>query len=76
VLHEIPLERQHAMTSKDVVDAATKPKDGGPGLDVGGQERPCAPDDSSPAGTIVGGYRKVVSQSPFSKICRWVPVNR
>jgi hypothetical protein len=56
------------------IQESLKPKDGTPGIDTGGVERPCAQGDSSPAGSVVGGYRKVVGQSPFGQTCRWVPV--
>jgi hypothetical protein len=36
----------------------------------------CLPDDSSPEGTVDRGYRKVISQTPFGKSCRWDPVGR
>ena len=36
----------------------------------------CLPDDSSPEGTVDKGYKKVVSQTPFGKACRWDPVGR
>jgi len=47
----------------------------GPGQSDSGQpEKPCVPGDSSPGGTVVGGYRKVVVQSPFGPMgCHWVP---
>ncbi len=44
---------------------------GGPGIDVGGQARACQANDTTPAGTVSEGYRKVISDSPFGKICRW-----
>ena len=45
----------------------------GPGVDVGGGFRACAPGDASPAGAVVGGMRKVVNQTPFGTACRWEP---
>jgi len=36
----------------------------------------CLPDDSSPEGAVDHGYRKVISQTPFGKSCRWDPVGR
>jgi hypothetical protein len=36
----------------------------------------CLPDDSSPEGTVDKGFRKVVTQTPFGKSCRWDPVGR
>jgi hypothetical protein len=48
--------------------------DGAPGINVGAQVRACAPGDNSPPGTIQGGYRKVVTATPFGQSCRWEPV--
>ena len=47
------------------------PKGAGPGLDIGGNMRGCVAGDSSPAGTIVDGMKKVVSATPFGSVCRW-----
>jgi hypothetical protein len=32
----------------------------------------CRPGDTSPAGTVDDGFRKVVTQSIFGPVCRWV----
>jgi mannose-6-phosphate isomerase-like protein (cupin superfamily) len=42
-----------------------------PGADVGQGYRSCIPGDDSPSGTIVDGYRKVSSSSPFGVSCGW-----
>ncbi|MBN9658254.1 MAG: hypothetical protein J0H49_08750 [Acidobacteria bacterium] len=42
-----------------------------PGTDVGGGIRSCQPGDPTPAGAIVDGYRKLVTETPFGKSCRW-----
>lgn len=42
-----------------------------PGPDVGGGIRGCQPGDPTPAGAIVDGYRKLVTETPFGKSCRW-----
>jgi hypothetical protein len=42
------------------------------GIDMGGGMRACTED--SPAGTVVDGYKKVISESPFGKVCRWEKV--
>ena len=55
---------------------APKPGASGPGADTGGGHKACIPNDSAPAGTIVGGYRKVVIPSPFGQSCRWDPVTQ
>ena len=48
----------------------------GPGADTGAGFRRCEPNDSTPPGTVVDGYRKVVSPTPFGEACRWDPVGR
>jgi len=45
-----------------------------PGADLGGQVRGCDPNDSSPSGTVADGFRKVVTENPFGKSCRWEPI--
>ncbi len=35
-------------------------------------ERVCVPGDTTPAGTVVEGYRKIVNVTPFGNSCRWV----
>jgi hypothetical protein len=47
---------------------------GTPGADVGNGMRLCAPGDDSPSGTVSGGFRKVISTSPFGRSCRWEPI--
>ncbi|MBM3783728.1 MAG: hypothetical protein FJW30_05165 [Acidobacteria bacterium] len=43
----------------------------GPGVDTGGGIRACNANDSTPAGAVQDGYRKIVSETPFGKVCRW-----
>lgn len=38
---------------------------------AGASQRACVPGDNSPPGTVVDGYKKVVTASPFGSICRW-----
>lgn len=45
-----------------------------PGKDVGNRLRACQPGDTSPPGTVSGGYRKAVTPSPFGDMCRWEPI--
>ena len=42
-----------------------------PGADVGQGFRSCVAGDNSPSGTIVNGYRKVMTTSPFGVSCGW-----
>ena len=52
--------------------APPQPKgEAAPGVDIGAGLSACQPGDTSPAGTIVGNKRKVVSKSPFGESCRW-----
>jgi hypothetical protein len=44
---------------------------GGMGIDTGGGIRACAAGDTAAPGTMSDGYRKVVSETPFGKVCRW-----
>jgi hypothetical protein len=46
------------------------------GIEVGvpgHSERVCVPGDNSPAGTVVDGYKKVLTPMPFGVNCRWLP---
>jgi hypothetical protein len=51
--------------------AATPQKNTGPGVSMGGDFRACIPGDPTPPGTVMEGYRKLVSDTPFGKACRW-----
>ena len=42
-----------------------------PGVDIGGGRRGCLPGDSSPAGTVADGYKKVSTNYAFGPICYW-----
>ena len=48
----------------------------GPGADTGAGFKRCELNDSTPPGTVVDGYRKVVNATPFGEACRWDPVGR
>ena len=48
----------------------------GPGADTGAGFKRCEPNDSTPAGTVVDGFRKVINPTPFGEACRWDPVGR
>lgn len=63
-----------ASTPKEVFEETQKPTPGLPGISTGGPDLVCAPGDSSPPGTVQGGWRKVVTRTPFGSVCRWVAV--
>ena len=43
----------------------------GPGTDLGNDTKACVAGDTTPAGTVQDGLRKVVTKSPFGEVCRW-----
>jgi hypothetical protein len=43
--------------------------------DPADEARGCVDGDKSPAGTVSEGYRKVITRTPFSAVCRWMKVN-
>jgi hypothetical protein len=45
------------------------------GVDMGGP-RACVASDHSPAGTILSGYKKVITQGLMGQSCHWEPLNR
>jgi hypothetical protein len=51
-----------------------KPGEPAPGKDIGSGVRACQPGDTSPAGTVADGHKKVVNPTPFGNMCQWVPI--
>ncbi|RPI16663.1 MAG: hypothetical protein EHM65_03485 [Acidobacteriales bacterium] len=51
--------------------SASAPVVAGPDAKVSEDLRSCVPGDTTPAGTVRDGYRKVVTQTPFGNACRW-----
>lgn len=45
-----------------------------PGASMGAEQKACLAGDKSPAGTVVDGFKKIVSASPFGSRCYWEPV--
>jgi hypothetical protein len=50
------------------------PVEAKPGVSVGNDIKACLPGDTSPAGTMADGMKKIVSATPFGQSCRWEPV--
>jgi hypothetical protein len=46
----------------------------GPGAANGDGNRACVAGDTSPAGAVVDGYRKLETTTAFGRACRWEPV--
>jgi hypothetical protein len=63
-----------AQTTLAPVQTISTSTPNGPGADMGANMRACTPGDTSPAGSVVGGLKKVVSATPFGSVCRWEPV--
>jgi Tfp pilus assembly protein PilP len=56
------------------VAAQKPPPPAKPGVEVGlgSQGKACQPGDTSPGGTVVDGYKKVIKINPFGSECSWV----
>lgn len=61
-------------TTVGSVTASSSQSEAGPGRDLGDGYRACVPGDTTPAGTVRDGFKKVVYQTPFVAVCRWEPV--
>ena len=51
-----------------------QPATPGPGMDTHFGVKLCTPGDTSRVGSVVDGFRKVVSPTPFGPSCYWEPV--
>jgi hypothetical protein len=51
-----------------------QPAAAAPGIDTGGGVRACVAGDTSPSGTVAGGYKKNSVATPFGPICSWTAV--
>lgn len=60
---------QQAVSTVSTVNSVQEVR--GPGGEAGENLRYCQPGDSSPPGTVIDGYRKVVKRSPFGQQCLW-----
>lgn len=70
-----PVSSTQRETSPAKAPGQSKPPgEPAPGVDVGNRLKACQAGDVSPAGTVSGGYRKVVSATPFGAACRWEPI--
>ncbi len=65
-------QQQQNGSSVSTIGGAGESK--GPGGEAGAATRPCQPGDSSPAGTVADGYRKVLQKTPFGASCYWEKV--
>ena len=68
-----PVQQGQAAPAVKPVTNVSESKSG-MGPDMGGGVKACVAGDTQPAGTVVDGLKKVVSQTPFGSVCRWEPV--
>lgn len=81
---EAPAEKQQAATPapaavvKTLSNAPASSDDKNPqlGIDMGGGFRACLKGENSPAGTVLSGYRKVISQGLMGQSCFWEKVDK
>ncbi|MCX6623761.1 MAG: hypothetical protein NTY38_22390 [Acidobacteria bacterium] len=77
-----PAEQQQAAAPAEPATAGVTKISGdnllGPGkeMQAGSGYFSCQPGDTSPAGTVVNGARKVMNPTPFGGFCRWEPVGK
>ena len=57
-----------------VTNTLVEPVKPGPGAQMTPEMRACQAGDSSPAGTVVDGMRKIHTKTPFGEQCRWEAV--
>jgi hypothetical protein len=67
-----PAAAPPAASAQVLTNSSSAP--GSPGLDTGGGIRACTPNDTAAPGTVSDGFRKIVTDSPFGKVCRWEKV--
>ena len=85
LIEELQDKRAIALAAAQAVEAANNaatqappppaanapPPKPGPGTSLGNNTKACIPGDTSPAGTVVDGMRKVLTKTPFGESCRW-----
>lgn len=72
----LPVNRS-PVTPQEVVKKTQEATAGLPGIDTGaGDLLVCVAGDSSPAGTVQNGWRKVVTKGPFGTKCLWTKVGQ
>ena len=62
-----PPKPKPAVSTTKALSKSEGPSD----VSMGGGLRACRPGDTSPPGTVVDGYRKVVTRGPVGVACRW-----
>ena len=74
MMAEAPVQPAGAAAPPKPTQNLTANGTAGPGVDTGAGLKGCVPGDKSPSGTVVDGYKKIVSQTPFGAGCQWEQV--
>jgi hypothetical protein len=69
-----PRATAQAAPSSTQLSSQSPPGKPEPGQQMNDRMRACQPNDPSPAGTVAGGFRKLVTPTPFGSQCRWEPI--
>jgi len=67
-----PSAAQSLNAANIAAQPGARPADAKPGPAVGNGMKSCTPGDTSPAGTVADGYKKIVEATPFGNACRWL----
>lgn len=74
VMAEAPAQAAAPQAASKPVQSLSANGTAGPGADMGADMKACVAGDTTPAGTIVDGMKKVEGQTPFGSACRWEKV--
>ena len=74
VVAEVPQQQAAAPAAAPKSQSLSSNATSGPGADIGAGMRACVAGDTTPAGTVVNGMKKVEGQTPFGSACRWESV--
>ena len=74
VVAEAPQQQTSSPAAAKPAQSLSSNATSGPGADIGADMRACIAGDTTPAGAIVNGMKKVEGQTPFGSACRWEKV--
>lgn len=71
VTQNAPVETTQNAPSNQPQSSSLTPIKAGPGVELSATSKACVPGDTTPAGTVQDGFRKVLTKTPFGESCRW-----
>jgi hypothetical protein len=74
VMAEAPAQAAAGPAAAKPVQSLAANATSGPGVEIGEGLKACVAGDTTPAGTVVNGMKKVEGQTPFGSACRWESV--